>query len=63
MAERDKRVASPETLEKLKAFNAEQTDWEGKCRVCGRKLRGKLSEMRCDHGITGEACPTGSPCD
>lgn len=42
---------SAEGVAKLREFNAKQTDWYAKCRVCGRELRGSLAEVSvCKHG-------------
>lgn len=41
----------PDALVKLREFNAEQTDWYARCRVCGRENTGTLAQVsKCDHG-------------
>lgn len=38
--------ASAEATERLKAFNEDQKDWTGTCRVCGVKFTGTLAALR-----------------
>ncbi len=59
MADRGKFEASDAAKAKLRAFNAQQRDWYGKCRICGAELFGSLKELN-EHRH-GEPEPTDSP--
>lgn len=36
---------SSQARERLSKFNAEQQDWTGKCRKCGKDLQGSIKQL------------------